>query len=352
MIGRIAFGIVWTGIACEMFLRLLAPQALMPRAVTYSEMGIRVNTPGATYWQRSPEVTVRVHINSQGMRADEDFPLNKPPGVKRIVLLGDSFGLGAEVDLQHTFASVMADRLGGAGVPTQVINLSVAGYGTAEELIALRERGFSYHPDLVLLAWHPTDVADNVNSRLFSLKDGVLIRDQASYYPGLKTRKRLERIPGYRWLDANSHLYIFLRQFVTSKILDNHGEDPIDTPAAAAAPAPTAEEKLAVALLQQMESDCRTRGIPLLILDVPSRRSRTQFQSKFPRHAMEDRSPLDIVSPLEAFRKHEGEKLFWEHGNFHFSTLGSRIVGELLADHVIKEGLLTRRHAEVLRSIR
>jgi hypothetical protein len=168
-----------------MFLRLLAPQPLMPRNVTASNFGIRVNMPNDSYWQTTPEVHVQLRINSQGIRADEEIPLEKPAGTKRIVVLGDSYGMGYEVDLKDTFTTQMANRLNAAGQKVQIINLSVSGYGNAEELLMLENRGFAFHPDLVLLAWHQSDFDDNVRSELFVLSDGKLVRDHAEYLPGV-----------------------------------------------------------------------------------------------------------------------------------------------------------------------
>jgi hypothetical protein len=117
--GCVLFGIAWTLFACELFLRYLAPQPLMPRNVTASNFGIRVNTPNQSYWQITPEVRVNVRINSQGIRADEEIPLEKPAGVKRIVVLGDSYGMGYEVDLKDAFTTQMANRLNAAGERVQ-----------------------------------------------------------------------------------------------------------------------------------------------------------------------------------------------------------------------------------------
>lgn len=342
---RVTFAACWVLLAGEVYLRVFAPQPLMPRDISESEFGTRINKPNSQYRQRSAEVDVTVRINSQGIRADEDIPLDKPPGVKRIVVLGDSYGMGYEVDLKDAFATRMADDLNAAGEHVQIVNLSVSGYGTAEELLMLQNRGFAFHPDLVLLAWHHTDLDDNVNSNLFTLTDGRLARKNAKYLPGLQTRKRLERIPGYVWIEQHSQLYTFIREQTAGKVQDLLArKNPKDTQRPTTRPGdpPTYRDRLAAALLEQIQNDCRAHGIRLLILDVPTRVSRTEFYSEFPWKAASSPEAFDVVCPLDEFRsRYRGEKLFWEHGYFHFTTLACRVVGRMLADHILQQNLLT-----------
>jgi hypothetical protein len=358
-VGRVLFAIAWTLFAAEWFLRIFAPQPLMPRNVTASNFGVRVNVPNTTYWQRTPEVHVQVRINSQGIRADYEIPLEKPPGVKRIVVLGDSYGMGYEVDLKDAFTTQMADRLEAAGHRVEIVNLSVSGYGTAEELLMLEHRGFAFHPDLVLLAWHGTDLDDNIRCDLFALRDGKLVRDQPAYLPGVHTREMLNHVPGYNWVEANSQLYSFVRETTAAKVkgllLALRGSEepaasqgatpPAAAPAATqpttqAAPQPTYPELLAAALLKRIQDESEQHGARLLILDVPTWVSRTHFFSQFPRAAAAEAGRFDVVSPLDVFAAHRGEKLFWERGHYHFTVVGCRLVGELLARHILDEKLL------------
>ncbi|MDB5354951.1 MAG: hypothetical protein JWN24_1404 [Phycisphaerales bacterium] len=341
-LGRIVFAVVWTMLAGELFLRVFAPQPLMPRAVIASDIGIRMNKPNDTYWQRSMEVNVRVHINSQGIRADSEIPLEKPTGVKRIVVLGDSNGLGYEVALKDSFPMQMADRLNAAGENVQVVNLSVAGYGTAEELLTFQHRGLAFHPDMVLLAWHFTDLDDNVRSHLFALEGGRLVRDRPTYLPGVKTRLRLESIPGYVWLERNSEMYSFIREKTAGKLEDMlPGAPDVHVMPKAPAGPPTYRERLAVALLKEIQDQCERNGIRFLILDVPSRFSRTDFASEFPARAAEGVAQFDVVSPLHEFQtNYKGEKMFWERGNGHPTVVASHVIGRMLAEHILERKLL------------
>src|SRR6185312_10254039 len=64
----------------EMFVRIVDPQPLMPRYVTAAPWGVRGNIPGAHYWHETGEVRVEYRINSEGMRDDREFVVEKAPG--------------------------------------------------------------------------------------------------------------------------------------------------------------------------------------------------------------------------------------------------------------------------------
>jgi len=91
--------IAYTAILAEGYFRLLDPQPLMPRYVTGTPWGVRGNIPNARYWNHTPEVDVEYRINGQGLRADRDYPLQKPAGTCRVAVFGDSFFFGIELDL-------------------------------------------------------------------------------------------------------------------------------------------------------------------------------------------------------------------------------------------------------------
>lgn len=95
--------------------------------------------------------------NSQGYR-DREHAEAKPPGIFRIVVLGDSIGAGLRVErFEDTFPPILERLLRERGRDAEVINLSVSGYNTLQEVETLKERGLRYRPDLVLLAYSLND---------------------------------------------------------------------------------------------------------------------------------------------------------------------------------------------------
>ncbi len=123
-------------------------------------------TPGARGRYRGPrpfpmEFDSTIEINSLGLRGP-DLPVRQP-GELRVVLLGDSFVAGFEVEQQETFAALLEAQLRGRFErPLRVINASVRGYGTDQSLLWFRERGRGLRPDLVVAVFSANDFEDNV----------------------------------------------------------------------------------------------------------------------------------------------------------------------------------------------
>jgi lysophospholipase L1-like esterase len=95
--------------------------------------------------------------NREGYR-DGEHALAKPPGVYRIVVLGDSIGAGLHVErTADVFPAVLERLLRSQGVAAEVLNFSVSGYNTQQEVETLRDRALAYRPDLVIVAYSLTD---------------------------------------------------------------------------------------------------------------------------------------------------------------------------------------------------
>jgi lysophospholipase L1-like esterase len=91
--------------------------------------------------------------NSLGYR-DREHAIAKPAGVYRIVVIGDSVGAGLKVEkTEDTFAPQLEQLLTARGLKNEVINLSVSGYNTQQEVETLHDHGLQYAPDLVIVAY-------------------------------------------------------------------------------------------------------------------------------------------------------------------------------------------------------
>jgi hypothetical protein len=128
--------------------------------------------PGAEgWWQREGQAFVR--INSAGLR-DREHVLSKPDHTLRIAVLGDSYAEAVQMPMEDAFWSVLERELKDcpkleSWIP-EVINFGVSGYGTAQELLMLRHRVWSYSPDIVILAFVTGNDIRN-NSRVLEQED-------------------------------------------------------------------------------------------------------------------------------------------------------------------------------------
>lgn len=347
--GKIVFGMAYLLMGSKIFLRVFAPEPILPRYVCATSYGIRGNEPNRNYWHITPEYRINIQTNSKGIRADEEIPYQKPNGIKRIVLLGDSFGIGYGVNLEDTFSNQMKKFLEETGITCEIVNLSVSGHGTAEQLITLREQGLQYQPDLIVLAWHGSDLADNIRSNLFQLKNGRLVRKNRIYLPGVKTREFLFQFAVYRWMAEHSHLYSCVREnaahLVKYKILpairnlSNAGNQEQDLCEDEIESAAIYRKNLTIVLLEEIKQECISNGTKFLIFDIPIRLSRTKFKSTFPVDN-KGTEGFNVFCPIELFKNKNGEKLYWEKSHGHFTPLGCHIVGEGLAKFILSNNLL------------
>ena len=85
------------------------------------------------------------------------------PGGLRVLVLGDSVTSGLEVAETETYSAAAAELLSKRlGVPVQVINAGVRGYGTDQELLFYRERLRQLHSDVVVDHTTANDPFDNL----------------------------------------------------------------------------------------------------------------------------------------------------------------------------------------------
>lgn len=344
----VLFAVGYCLIFGELFVRIFSPAPLLPRYVTGAPYGIRTNVPNVQYWQTTPEVQVQFRINSRGIRSDQEYSYEKPPGQCRIVLFGDSFFMGYEVDLKDSFAYLLEQKLKVAGYSCQVINLAVSGFGTAEMLIALENEGLKYHPDIVVFQWHVTDPDDNVRSALFRLdKTGELVRANATYLPAIELSDWLSQFAIYRWLIENCQLYAAIRETIASRVKDllatwrkksttTEKKDSIKTTesskTAVASPYPLI---LSTRLLQAAQQLSQEHHAHFCVIEIPKRLSRTQYQSSLSDFSSEMREKLNMLSPLATFETHAHPdlKLYFEKGHFHLTPQGN----QLLTDYFVSE---------------
>jgi hypothetical protein len=92
---------------------------------------------------------------------DRDY--TAPPGVRRTLILGDSFAEGYYVDENQTAAAVLEGVLRGCG-PHEVINAGVQGYSTDQEYLLYLHEGRRYGARLVLVFFYGNDLRYNASA--------------------------------------------------------------------------------------------------------------------------------------------------------------------------------------------
>lgn len=88
-----------------------------------------------------------IAVNRDGIRSDREFTRDKPAGVTRIVVLGDSMAAGQFVSNRQRFSELLERRRQGV----EIINLALEGSGTDQQVLLYEHVGLQFEHDLVVL---------------------------------------------------------------------------------------------------------------------------------------------------------------------------------------------------------
>lgn len=148
-------------------LAIIVLEALARREVLKEStlpMLLQVSSDRELGWELVPSAEIKgegvtYNINSKGFRGPE-FNAEKAPGGFRVLCIGDSmtFGLGLQDD--RTFPARLEQILKKYNPKADVINMSVPGYNTRQELNLFNTRGIGYNPDAVILGYCRNDLVN------------------------------------------------------------------------------------------------------------------------------------------------------------------------------------------------
>src|SRR5215470_3389430 len=202
-----------TIVTCSLAMGLLLSEGLVrlldvaPQVETLSSEIYRYSANPKLGWEPVPlaeRTASRKGINDLGYR-DLNHSVAKPPGVLRIVVIGDSIAQGTRIKSDTAiFPRVLEAELRLKGVPAEVQNFGVQGYNTQQEVETLRTKGLAYSPDIVILSYC-------LNDRSF----------QAGAMPHTMTRHALQQravgeSKALRWLTKSALFrYVYFGVFFT-----------------------------------------------------------------------------------------------------------------------------------------
>lgn len=127
-----------------------------PRFVYDEHAGWR-NAPNI---DATPEHHGRIRTNSHGMRNHEEFSVERTPGKRRLLIVGDSYSFGHGVSNEETYAYRLAELL----PDWEVMNLAVSATGTDQNYLMYEHHGKRFKPDVVLLGFYVLDYNRNTYS--------------------------------------------------------------------------------------------------------------------------------------------------------------------------------------------
>ncbi len=223
----------------EIFVRFYDPQILAAPGARESfhppiyqsddQLGYTLR-PSVIYDHQSPygDFSALIQVNQEGFR-DRPVSLNKPPGVFRIFVLGDSFPFGLGVNNDQSFPARLETLLNEGewrkevkDLPRfEVINPRVPGYNLPHYYLMAKLQALRYEPDLILLSLLPWNDFDLGEQEWGEDGQPLLSSVQVKFYVDSEGRLRQ---PGQDHLQVRSRAFNvlpapvkdFLRQRPTS----------------------------------------------------------------------------------------------------------------------------------------
>lgn len=340
-------------LSAEVLLALFYPQKVMVTRASVNfftqydpELGW-VNRKGASGNLNPPDERLpptQILINAEGFRGRE-VQLPKPKGTKRILVLGDSNAFGYGVNEEERFSNLLEQRLAGY----ETVNLGVFGYGTDQEAILLEREGLRYSPDLVILAFIPGDLTDNmcsiysgISKPYCSLENGrIKLNNVPVPKPGERAMvKKNSRVR--QALYRHSHLYRLVAQrfnesrfFMRDSVFEMSRDEGL---------------QLTLAILEGMNRVCRENGSRFAVLLL----SHGTWVDTLGRNQQQEVGYYPILTRMlagrgitvidttekfvEEFRK--GRKLFFDNDPVHLNVAGNRVAAEILHEGLLRYGLI------------
>ncbi len=352
-------GIMLALVLLEIFVRLFP--SIMPWPVRYQIalpakydpiMGT-IQVPNITRHLQSPEfsytvVTTDLGLSDIGFRddgMDHDFI---------ILALGDSFTWGVGVEDREVWPEILENRL-----EVDVINAGMAGFGTTQERLLLERYADKLHPSLVIIAFFPNDLADNV-----TWKEEANIGSRTG---ALTMSIRV-------WLHTNVYLYELGKYYLLGALL---GRGPYASSFKAPAPSSIVEVdennlELRLALhssyllkeypplleqgwetgqedLLKIKETCARLGSDLLVVIFPTKE---QVYWEYVRPHLQKAEAYDpdrpdalvkgfcqkenipVLDTTPLFRAKSHEQLYWKI-NGHWNEKGHLLAAQLIHDYLV-----------------
>ena len=285
-----------------------------------------------------------VHTNALGLRG-RPVVVPKPPGVARILFIGDSMTAGLEVNDDDTYAAVCGRLLGGAP-HIDVVNAGVRGYNLDNVLAFLQDVGVGLEPDLVVYTFVDNDLTaqpdfspETSDWSRGSTMSGLAGRLAAYSHLTYRFELLRQQIALRRQTDTSPSERVYVPRplfslFTTTK----YATDPTSV--------------LTAQRIAYMDSLCRVHGARFVLAGAPHRleislsaqewlRKQLWSTAAAPdfdgvRHYLDwaaQRAGCERVDPVPEFRARLArERDYWFHKDDHLNTRGHRLFGEVLAE--------------------
>ena len=299
--------------------RIAAPQDLMGPIRTISEKGYMLNRPNWTARHKQLGYDVTYRFNSLHLRGEE-----VDQSKFNVLCLGDSYTFGPMLEEEETFVG----RLGGYAQESfpekniQFLNGGGGGWGTADYVDFLEDKGEEIAPEMVVVFFNSDDIGRSLNRFKYHNPDSKLF----------KLKRYTENIPLYAWMLEHSHFFSWFRSRLINIAMGQgkakgsapqaSGELPVPSSEIVEKPILEESQTLGQDLFIRMVKWCKQRDIPLVVLT-------TGWHFKFHKDPLLNEPTIAFMNIAEGF-------FMQNEVPFHDLTLGVlNVMGDDYEEYVI-----------------
>jgi lysophospholipase L1-like esterase len=253
-----------------------------------------------------------IRTNSQGLR-DVERITPKPPGSRRIVLLGDSFALGWGVTFSETIAQRLEQKFANRTSRYEVINMGTGNYNSTMEVELFKRKGLALEPDTVVLLYYINDV---------------------------------EAVPEINPISYAILKQMYLPAYITARIRQlkvmNSGEDGLLTYYSRLYATDSDNARKARNALQELVRLTADKKIKLLMVNIPDLRRLKAYPFNFatalPQGVAAENS-VPFLDLLPFFNTYDGNSLWVSKEDPHMNGLASGIAAQAIFNKLVSEKL-------------
>lgn len=292
--------------------------------------------PDTVFIPESIDFNYEYAVNSTGIR-EKEISKSKPDSVIRILVTGDSFAEGTGAPYDSTWPRLLEKELRARHINAEVINAGVSGSDLLYALALYRDKLYTYEPDVVIASLNTSDFTDYLvrggTSRFHT--DGTTHFNSPPWYEKYYKQSHFLRamfylVAGYRTpgLFISNSVYLDSVQGM-AKIFSNAFSSYKNT-------AQTHHAGFA-AVLHIMFMELKNPGHPLLKANI-------EGLEKIDTLLSQSDIPCFNISEqlLHKYADSNPSSYSYAH-DYHFKPTGYAFMAKVIADSIIKSGIVTQR---------
>lgn len=265
--------------------------------------------------------TYLVSTNSRGIRGKKEYNYSRKPGFNRIVIVGDSYTFGSQVNDEFVYPYILEQLL----AKTEVINMGVGAYGTDHMYLSFIGEGIKYNPDTLLFGIWTGDIMRTVNrcanyfKPKFEIKDNDLVLTNVPVPPPEQVLK----------MKYKTYFHSYFIDSMLSKLFIKN-------------PNPKKAEEgreITEKLLVKLQTLSKEKGFDLIVLilprEVPIEHEENINDGIVEFMAKERIGFLDLRQTMYNFRTKNPNIPLWFS---HFTPIGNEFVARSIVDVLVNEG--------------